>query len=89
MADVIGGSNAYDGDRLNDPAVWRQFMQTVLDRMETYPDEGIRRILDTVSREQFQEWIDEPQFWQELNLELDRRAQVLMTLLPSDHLGHC
>jgi hypothetical protein len=89
MADIIGASDDFDGGRLNDPAVWRQFMQTVLDRMETYPDKQVRLILDTINREQFQDWIDEPGFWDELNQELDRRAQVLMTLLPTENLGHC
>jgi hypothetical protein len=89
MADIIGVSDDFDGDRLNDPAVWRQFMQTVLDHMEAYPDKEIRLILDTIDREQFQAWIDEPGFWDELNRELDRRGQVLMTLLPTENLGHC
>lgn len=89
MADIIGASDDFDGDRLNDSLVWRQFMQTVLDRMETYPDEDIRLVLDTIDREQFQEWIDERGFWDELNHELDRRAQLLMTVLPWENQGHC
>ena len=89
MADIIGDSEDFDGDRLNDPAVWTRFMRIVLDRMEVYPDEEIRLVLDTVDREQFQKWIDDPRFWSDLNLELDRRAQVLMTLLPGEIQGHC
>ena len=89
MADIIGSSNDFDGGLLNDAAVWRQFMKTVLDCMETYPDEEMRLTLDMIDREQFQEWIDQPHFWDELNDELDRRAQVLMTLLPSEIQGHC
>ncbi len=89
MADIISTCDDFDGDRLNDPLIWQQFMQTVLDRMETYPVEEIRRVLDTIDREQFQEWIDERRFWDELNQELDRRAQLLMTLLPSENQGHC
>jgi hypothetical protein len=89
MADIIGASDDFDGDRLNDPTVWGRFMQIVLDCMETYPDKDTRLILDTINREQFQEWIDEPGFWDELNQELDRRGQVLMTLLPTENHGHC
>jgi len=89
MADIIGTCDDFDGDRLNDPLVWQQFMQTILDRMETYPDEKVRLVLDTIDREQFQAWIDERRFWDELNHELDRRAQVLMTVLPSEIQGHC
>ena len=89
MADIIGASEDFDGDRLNDPEVWQRFIRLVLDHMEAYPDEETRRVLDTVDREKFQEWIDDPGFWQDLNLELDRRAQVLMTLLPTEVQGHC
>ena len=89
MADIIGTSDDFDDDRLNDATVWRRFMQTVLDHMETYPDEEVRMVLDMIDREQFQEWIDEPHFWDELNHELDRRAQLLLTLLPSQNQGHC
>lgn len=89
MADIIGASEDFDGDRLNDPEVWQRFIRIVLDHMETYPDEEIRRVLETVDREKFQEWIDDPGFWRDLNLELDRRAQVLMTLLPTEIQGHC
>jgi hypothetical protein len=89
MADIIGASDDFDGARLNDPAVWHLFMQTVLDRMDVCPDEEMRLILDNIDREQFQLWIDDPRFWEDLNFELDRRSQVLMTLLPSGIEGRC
>ena len=89
MANVIGASDAYDGDRLNDPAVWDRFMQTVLEQMENCPDEEMRPLLESIDRESFQQWIDAPGFWEDLNQELDRRAQVLMTLLPSENQGNC
>ena len=89
MVDIIGASDAFDGDRLNNPEVWRQFMRAVLDRMDDHPDEEMRAILDSIDRDQFQKWIDDPTFWNDLNAELDRRAQVLMTLLPSENQGHC
>lgn len=89
MADVICASDDFDGKRLNDPQVWQRFMKAVLDRMQEHPDEEICNTLDTIDLEQFQQWIDDPQFWEALNMEIDRRTQVLMTLLPSDHQGHC
>lgn len=89
MANVIGASNDYDGDRLNDPAVWERFMQEVLEQMEVCPDEEMQPVLDDIDREQFQQWIDEPLYWEDLNLELERRGQVMMTLLPSEHQGSC
>lgn len=89
MADIIYASNAYDDGRLNDPAVWQRFMEEVLAHMEDHPDPEVRRILDEIDRDQFQQWIDAPPFWEDLNKELERRGQVMMTLLPSDHQGHC
>ncbi|MGD9364486.1 MAG: hypothetical protein PVH87_02235 [Desulfobacteraceae bacterium] len=89
MADIICSSNDYDDDRLNEKPVWEQFMREVLEHMELCPDEEMRKTLDGIDREQFQQWIDEPLFWEELNQELERRAQVLMTLLPSEHQGNC
>lgn len=89
MADVICSSNDYDDDRLNEKSVWEQFMCEVLERMELCLDEEMRKALDGIDREQFQHWIDEPLFWEQLNQELERRAQVLMTLLPSEHQGNC
>lgn len=89
MANVICVSNDYDGDRLNDSVVWDQFMHEVLANMETCPDLEMRQILETVDREDFQQWIDDPHFWEELNQEVERRGQVLMTVLPSEHQGTC
>ena len=89
MADIIGASNDYDGDRLNDPAVWHRFMQQVLAHIDTFPDEEMCRILNGIDLEQFQQWIDTPLFWEDLNQEIDRRGQVLMTLLPSENQGNC
>ncbi len=64
-------------------------MQTVLTQMENCPHERMRPLLESIGGQQFQRWIDAPEFWDELNQELDRRGQVLMTLLPSDSQGHC
>ncbi len=89
MANVIGASDAYDGEKLNDPAVWEQFLQTVLEQMETCPDQEMQPLLESIDRERFQQWIDAPGFWEDLNQELERRAQVLMTLLPSENQGNC
>jgi hypothetical protein len=89
MADIIGASNDYDNDRLNDPAVWQRFMQEVLDHMDMFPDKEIRLILEGIDRDQFQQWIDAPLFWEELNHEIERRAQVMLTLLPSEQQGNC
>ena len=89
MADIISGSNDYDNDRLNDPAVWQRFMQEVLEHIDMCPDPEMRRTLEAIDREQFQQWIDAPPFWEDLNQEIERRAQVLLTLLPSEHQGNC
>jgi hypothetical protein len=89
MADIIGASNDYDNDRLNDPAVWQRFMQEVLNHIDTCPEEEQRRLLEDIDLEQFQQWIDAPPFWDDLNREIERRAQVMLALLPSEHQGNC
>ncbi len=89
MANVISASNDYDGDRLNNPVVWETFMHEVIAQMEICPDEEMRLTLDTIDRALFQEWIDNPDFWTDLNREMDRRGQLLMTVLPSEHQGNC
>lgn len=89
MADVINASHDYDNDRLNDPAVWQRFMQQVLARIDDCPEEALRRLLEDIDREQFQGWIDSPVFWEDLNQEIERRGQIMMTLLPSQHQGNC
>ena len=89
MADIIGESNDYDDDRLNDPAVWHRFMQEVLARIDGCPDDELRQVLEAIDRGLFQEWIDSPLFWDDLNLVIERRGQIMMTLLPSEHQGNC
>lgn len=89
MANVICVSSDYDEDRLNDPQVWDLFMHEVLAQMKICPDTKMRRTLETINRADFQKWIDDPHFWEELNQELERRSQVLMTVLPSEHQGNC
>ena len=89
MADIIGASNEYDNDRLNDPAVWHRFMQAVLTHIDECPDDELRHVLEEIDREQFQEWIDSPRFWDELNQMIEQRGQIMMTLLPSEHQGNC
>jgi hypothetical protein len=89
MADIIGASNDYDNDRLNDPTVWQRFMQEVLEHIDRCPEEEMRQLLEDIDLEQFQQWIDAPIFWESLNREIERRAQVMLTLLPSEHQGNC
>ncbi len=89
MADIIGASNDYDNDRLNHPAVWQRFMQEVLNHIDSCQEEEQRRLLEEIDLEQFQQWIDAPPFWDDLNREIERRAQVMLTLLPSEYQGNC
>lgn len=89
MADIIGLDDTYKGDRLNDEAVWTRFMDDVLKRMDTVEDETLREILGSIDTEDFQEWIDDPAFWMAVNAEIDRRLNVVKTLLPSPHEGRC
>jgi len=89
MADVIGANEDYGHDRLNDDRVWQRFMDDVFRRMETVEDQAVREILAGIDREQFQQWIDDPAYWQEVDAEIQRRIQVLQTVLPSDACGHC
>ncbi len=89
MADIIGASNDYDNDRLNDPTVWHLFMQEVLANIDSCPDGEMRQVLEEIDREQFQEWIDSPHFWDDLNQVIEQRGQIMMTLLSSEHQGNC
>lgn len=89
MADIIGVDDTYKGDRLNDAGTWTRFMDDVLKRMDTIEDEAVRDILSGIDTEDFQEWIDEPAFWIAVNAEIDRRINVVKTLLPSQNQGHC
>lgn len=89
MADIIGLDDTYKADRLNEAAVWSRFMDEVFKRMDTVEDQTIRDILNTIDTEEFHEWIDDPGFWTAVNAEIDRRLNVIKTLLPSAHEGHC
>ena len=89
MADVIGANENYGHDRLNDDQVWQRFMADVFRRMDTVEDESAREILAGIDREEFQQWIDDPAFWQEVDEEIQRRIQVLQTVLPSGNCGNC
>ena len=89
MADIIGLDDTYLCDRLNDEATWKRFMDEVFRRMETIEDEGIWDLLNRIDTEDFQCWIDDPGFWSAINDEVKRRLNVLKTVLPSKHQGHC
>jgi len=89
MADIIGLDDTYKGDRLNDPSVWERFMDELFKRMETIDDEDIRELLNSIDREDFQCWIDDPGFWSAIEQEIARRLNVVQTLLPSRNQGHC
>ena len=89
MADIIGLDDTYKADRLNDSSVWDRFMGEVFERMDKIEDDTIRDILDGIDTEEFQEWIDDPAFWQAINQEIERRINVMKTVLPSRHQGTC
>jgi hypothetical protein len=89
MADLIGLDDTYNGDRLNDPAVWGRFMDELLKRMDTIEDDGIRETLNSIDTADFQIWIDDPGFWSAIETEIDRRINMVKTLLPSRNQGHC
>jgi len=89
MADLIGLDDTYKGDRLNDPSVWDRFMDELFKRMDTIEDEEIRESLGSIDSEDFQCWIDDPGFWSAIEAEIARRLEVVKTLLPSPHQGHC
>ncbi len=89
MADIIGVDDTFSGDRLNEEAVWQKFMSRVFKRMDAIEDEDIRSALSRIDTKDFQQWIDDPGFWREINDEITRRGQVLKTLMPSDNQGTC
>ena len=89
MADVIGVDEKFGGDKLNDDDVWLQFMQEVFKRMDNIEDENIQDMLNSIDKEEFQEWIDDPTFWQEIDAEIVRRGNMVKTVLPSKCEGHC
>ena len=89
MADLIGLDETYSGDRLNDPEVWSRFMDEVFKRIDAIEDEEIRTLLNSIDTEEFQEWIDDVQYWLAVELEIQRRLNVVKTLLPSKNQGHC
>ena len=89
MADLIGLDDTYSGDQLNDPEVWSRFMEAIFRRMDAIEDAGIRDQLNGIDTEEFQAWIDDPQYWLSVEREIQRRIQVVKTLLPSKHQGHC
>lgn len=89
MADIIGLDDTYKGDRLNDATVWDRFMDEVFKRMDGIEDEVIRDALNGIDTEDFQRWIDDPDFWAAINQEIERRLNLVKTLLPSRNQGHC
>lgn len=89
MADLIGLDDTYKDGRLNDPSVWDRFMDELYKRMDTIEDENIRDMLNSIDSEEFQCWIDDPEFWSAIEEEIVRRLNVVKTLLPSRNQGHC
>jgi len=89
MADLIGRDDTYSGDRLNDPEVWARFMSEIFKRMDEIEDEEVRSLLNSIDTEEFQEWIDDPHYWMAIEQEIQRRINVMKTLLPSRNQGHC
>lgn len=89
MADIIGVDDTYAGDRLNDESVWEQFMQDLFKRMDTIEDKEIRGTLESIDKEDFQEWIDDPVFWRAIEAEITRRVNLFKTILPSENEGNC
>lgn len=89
MADLIGLDDTFGGDRLNNPETWDRFMEALFQRMDEIEDERIRKPLDSIDTEDFQSWIDDPEFWSAIEGEITRRINVVKTLLPSPNQGHC
>ena len=89
MADIIGLDETYSNDRLNDPSVWDRFIGEVFARMDTVEDEAVRDALNSIDSDEFQQWIDDPAFWAAINQEIERRLNIVKTLLPSRNQGHC
>jgi len=57
--------------------------------MENHPDDVVKCVLACIDREQFLSWTNDPGFWDAFNREIERRSQILMTLLPSANEGYC
>lgn len=89
MADLIGLDDTYTGGRLNDPGVWDRFMHNLFERMDKVEDQHIRDVLNSIDTEDFQVWIDDPEFWTCVEAEIVRRINVFKTILPSRNQGHC
>jgi hypothetical protein len=89
MADLIGLDETYKGDRLNDPSVWDRFTDELFKRMDMIEDEHVQNLLNSIDSEDFQCWIDDPEFWSAIEKEIVQRLNVVKTLLPSQHQGHC
>ena len=89
MADIIGLDDTYTGEKLNDASIWQKFMDELFKRMDTIEDQNIRQILSGITKEEFQEWIDDPTFWLGVDAEIMRRGQMLKTMLPSEFEGNC
>lgn len=89
MADLIGRDDTFGGARLNDPETWDRLMEALFKRMDEIEDERIREPLNSIDTEDFQFWIDDPEFWSAIEGEVTRRINVVKTLLPSSNEGHC
>ena len=89
MADIIGLNDTFTGNKLNEEDVWQKFMQKVFKRMDSVEDDDIRCLLNGIDKEEFQEWIDDPAYWQAIDEEIVRRGNLVKTLLPSNHQGNC
>ncbi len=89
MADIVGVDDTFVGNKLNDEAVWQKFMEEVFKRMDSIEDDEVRSLLHSIDKEEFQEWIDDPAFWQAIDEEIVRRGNLFKTVLPSNHQGNC
>ncbi len=89
MADVIGSDDRYTGDGLNNGDTWNNFIQDVFNRIDTIEDDDIRNVLNSTNKETFQNWIDDPEFWIDIDNEVVRRNQLIKTIMPVDQGGYC
>jgi predicted secreted Zn-dependent protease len=90
MAEIIADDDAFKKDRLNDEKIWDQFMDHVLNHVQMHPDETIREMLQSIDVADFQTWIDDPGFWDEVNREVERKIMICKKMFsPDQNIGHC
>jgi predicted secreted Zn-dependent protease len=90
MAEIIADDDAFKEDRLNDEQIWDQFMDHVLNHIQMHPDDTIRQMLQSIDVADFQTWIDDPAFWDEINREVERKIMICKKMFSTDqNVGHC